>query len=439
MAFLHTGLTRYTALQSLIPLFDKLTTIRPEERRAVGWSFLYFFSLLSSYYILRPIRDEMGVQGGVDQLQWLFTATFVVMLAVVPLFGWLCARFPRKQFLPIAYYFFVTNILIFFLLLRLDVGSVAVARGFFVWVSVFNLFVVSVFWSLMVDLYNDSQSKRLFGIIAAGGSLGAICGPLITGLLVVFVGKTNLLLLSALFLLFAVVCMKQLIVWHDGQVQDSGDDFTHEQPMQGGILEGIRLVFTSPYLLGICVLMLLFTTLSTFLYFQQAQIIRDAFSNSDQRTAVFAAIDLAVNGLTLIFQLLLTGRLVTRLGLSWSLALIPLLLALGFFLLGVAPTVAVLMMVQIARRAGNYAIMRPAREMLYVVLDRQSKYKAKNFIDTTVYRGGDAISSWLYAGMKMAGVSLANIAFIAVPLALLWAWVAYQMGRWQSRLADRKH
>ena len=418
-----------------------IANIKIEERAAVLWSFLYFFSLLCSYYIIRPIRDEMGVQGGVDNLQWLFTATFVAMLAIVPLFGWISSRYPRKRFLPIVYYFFVANLIIFYISFNLDFDKVYIARVFFVWVSVFNLFVVSVFWSLMVDVYNNEQSKRLFGFIAAGGTVGAISGPALTTFLAVPVGKVNLLLFSAGLLLVAVVCMKRIIYWSDFKSSDDSSSMTtenaleKERPIGGSIIAGIKLVFASPYLLGICVLMLLFTTLSTFLYFQQAQIISENFTDSDARTSVFATIDLATNILTLLFQLLIMGRLVPLIGLAWTLVLIPLLLSAGFLILSFSPIVMVLIVVQVARRAGNYAIMRPAREMLYVVVDRESKYKAKNFIDTAVYRGGDAVSSWVYTGMKAMGLSVANIALIAVPLSLIWAWVAFRMGKWQQKIS----
>lgn len=422
--------------QTISSFVNTLLKLEVLERRAVIWAFVYFFTLLSSYYILRPIRDEMGVQGGVDQLQWLFSATFVAMLLVIPLFGYLCSRFPRRRFLPYAYYFFVANLVIFFLLFHFQFHPVVVARVFFVWVSVFNLFVVSVFWSLMVDVFSDEQGKRLFGMIAAGGSLGAICGPLLTGLLVGHLGKDLLLLLSAALLLLAVVCMKKIIRWSAQQNQDKHlSDHAEDVPMQGSVLDGVRLVFRSPYLMGICGLILLYTVLATFLYLQQAQIVKEAFDSSEQRTAVFAWLDFGVNALTLIFQIFITSRIVLKLGLAWSLALVPLFLAMGFAVLGFMPELMVLLVVQTIRRAGNYAIMKPAREMLYLVLDQQAKYKAKNFIDTTVYRGGDALSSWVYTGFKAMGLSLANIAFIAVPLTLIWAGLAYHMGRWQNRLS----
>ncbi|MBN2701663.1 MAG: MFS transporter [Methylothermaceae bacterium] len=423
---------------------QRLVNVEPVEIQALAWSFLYFFSLLCAYYILRPMRDEMGIAGGVENLQWLFTGTFAVMLAAVPLFGWLSARFPRRRFLPVVYYFFIVNLLAFFVLFRLDFTHAYLARAFFIWVSVFNVFVVSVFWSFMTDLFSDEQARRLFGFIAAGGTAGALTGPALTAGLAVPLGPANLLPISAAFLGLAVVAIHRLIAWHEGP-SVAGIPAAHLQstarqdpPLGGGIFAGIILVLRSPYLLGIGVLMLLFTTLSTFLYFQQAQIIRDSFSDSGVRTAVFAAIDGAVNALTLLTQTFLTARLVRWLGLAWTLVLIPLFLAAGFVALGMAPVLAVLVGVQVFRRAGNYAIMRPAREMLYVVLGREEKYKAKNFNDTVVYRGGDAVSAWFYAGLRDMGLGLSQIAWLVVPLALVWAGVSYVLGRRQTALAAER-
>ncbi|MBT3045579.1 MAG: MFS transporter [gamma proteobacterium symbiont of Ctena orbiculata] len=418
---------------------QRLADIKKGEWRAVAWSFLYFFSLLSSYYILRPIRDEMGVIAGVEKLHWLFTATFFAMLLLVPLFGYLTSRLPRRRFLPYVYYFFIGNILIFFLLFESGYSQVFIARVFFVWLSVFNLFVVSVFWSFMTDLFVDEEAKRLFAVIAAGGTIGAITGPLLTTLLVQVIGTSSMLLLSAGLLGLAVFCIHRLIAWQPDQGGQKARHREEDRPLGGAILDGIRLTLTSPYLLGICLLMLLFTLLSTFLYFQQAQIVKEAFADSETRTAVFAAIDLAVNTLTLLLQTLVTARLVKGFGLAVTLALIPLLLVIGFMLLGLNSTLPVLIAVQVMRRAGNYAIMRPAREMLYVVLSREEKYKAKNFIDTLVYRGGDAVSSWIYAGFRAIGLSLSAIAWIAVPIALAWAWIAFQLGRRQAILAKRSY
>ncbi|MEW8142656.1 MAG: MFS transporter [Candidatus Thiodiazotropha endolucinida] len=416
-----------------------MVNINPGEYGAVIWSFVYFFSLLSSYYIMRPIRDEMGVIAGVDNLQWLFTATFIVMLLAVPLFGYVTSHLQRKLFLPYIYYFFIVNILLFYLLFESGFSQILTARIFFVWLSVFNLFVVSVFWSFMTDLFKNEQARRLFAVIATGGTIGAITGPLLTTLLVQSVGHASMLLISAGLLGLSIISIYRLIAWQSTRHEVNEPHRLDDKPLGGAILDGIRLAFSSPYLLGICLLMLLFTLLSTFLYFQQAQIVKDTFSDSETRTSVFAAIDLSVNLLTLLLQTFVTSRLVKGVGLGITLALIPLLLAFGFLLLGFYPTLPVLVAVQVMRRAGNYAIMRPAREMLYVVLSREEKYKAKNFIDTVVYRGGDAVSSWVYAGLKSVGFTLSSIAWIAVPISLFWAWIAYRLGRRQTSMANGQH
>jgi ATP:ADP antiporter, AAA family len=415
----------------------RLVNAEAHEIKALLWAFIYFFALLCSYYILRPLRDEMGIAGGVENLQWLFTGTFIAMLATVPLFGWLTSRYPRKRFLPYVYYFFILNLLLFYLLFSSGFDHAWVGRAFFIWVSVFNLFVVSVFWSFMVDLFRDEQAGRLFGFIAAGGTAGAIAGPALTASLVHVLGTRHLLLVSAALLLVAIYCIEQLVVWQAMQAGQGSltEQRAVEQPLGGRVLAGIRLVLQSPYLLGIALLMLLFTMLATFLYFQQAQIISDAFSDPVDRTAVFAGMDFAVNVLTLLIQVFLTGRLIKWLGPAWTLALVPLLLAAGFLLLSITPTLAILIVVQIIRRAGNYAVMRPAREMLYVVLRREEKYKAKNFNDTVVYRAGDAVSAWIYAGLRSLGVGLSGIAMIAVPIALLWAMLAWRLGKQQQELA----
>jgi len=424
----------------------RLVRVEPKEVRSLLWSFCYFFVLLCSYYIVRPLRDEMGIAGGVEHLQWLFTGTFLAMLAAVPMFGWISSRYPRKRFLPLVYLFFIVNLLIFYLLFHSGIAHVWVARAFFVWTSVFNLFIVSVFWSFMADLYNDDQAKRLFGFIAAGGTIGALTGPAITAALAVPLGTINLLLISAAGLAWAILCIYRLSAWSEERLFTSTTPWTPDRKavveqdavLGGGALAGLRMIATSPYLLGICLLILLYTTLATFLYFQQAQIVRDSFGDPAQRTTVFAAMDLATNALTLIIQAFLTSRIVKRFGLGWALALVPLLLGVGFFSLSLAPTLAVLVCVQVARRAGNYALMKPSREMLFVVLDQEQKYKAKNMIDTVIYRSGDVVSAWAYAGLQALGLGLAAIALVAVPFCGAWAWISYRLGRQQETLAHEK-
>lgn len=399
----------------------RATRVEPAELRPVAWSFAYFFCLLCGYYILRPVRDEMGIQGGIGNLPWVFTGTFVAMLLTVPVFGAAVARFPRRRLLPGVYLFFIANLGLFFVLLRSGAWPAGVAQAFFIWVSVFNLFAVSVFWSFMTDLYSNDQARRLFPVIAAGGSAGAITGPALTATLSVWFAPANLLPLSMLFLAGALVCILRLGRDAAASAAPTGTG--------GGMLDGITRVVRSPYLAGICVFILLYSSLSTFLYFEQARIIKLTLSDPAHRTAVFAIMDLLVNVLTLAAQLAVTARLVDRLGLPLTLALVPVLVGAGFACLGVFPTLAVLMAFQVLRRAGNYAVTRPAREMLFTVLPREDKYKSKNFIDTVVYRGGDAASGWLYAGVAALGSELSTLAFAALPLAAVWAIVALVLGR----------
>ena len=418
--------------------FLENSIIKASEIIALVWAFIYFFCLLASYYIIRPLRDEMGIAGGTENLPWLFTGTFLVMLLAVPLFGWVTSNYPREKFIPYVYGFFIAVIIGFFTLFSSGLKHANVARAFYIWASVYNLFIVSVFWSFMADIFTNNQAKRLYGFIAAGGTIGALTGPALTVYLVQYTGPTNLLPLSAFFLLGAILCVKQLNRWQMLSNR-SGEKIRNNEPesdnpMGGNPLAGIRLVATSPYLLGICMLMLLYTTLSTFMYLEQAEIVKTSFSDSSQRTAVFAGMDLAVNMLTLIIQLFLTGRIVKMIGLGKTLMIIPLVLSLGFLALGFSPILPVLIIVQVLRRAGNYAIMKPAREMLYVLLGKEEKYKAKNFIDTTIYRGGDAVSAWFFGGLRAVGLGLAGIAFIGVPLALIWAWVSFKLGNENEKM-----
>ena len=420
-------MTQGASLQASI---GRLLNIERGEGRLVAASFAYFFCLLCSYYIIRPVRDEMGITGGVDQLQWVFTGTFVVMLAAVPLFGALSAKLPRARLLPAVYLFFIVNLLFFHLLLSGESQPVWGARAFFIWVSVYNLFIVSVFWSFMADIFTNAQGKRLFALIAAGGTAGAITGPTITTLLVERLGSGNLLLVSTLFLCAALIA----ILYLNRHVRSQGG--AEARGLGGSVFEGLTQTLGSRYLLGIGLFIWLYATLSTFLYFEQAHIVKAAIEDSDTRTRLFAMIDLAVNLLTLLFQLLITGRIMQKFGVAAALAAMPALLAAGFMLLAIAPVLPVLVMTQVVRRAGNYAVTRPAREVLYTVVPRSSKYKAKNFIDTVLYRGGDAVAGWLFAGMKALGMGLSAIAWTAVPLAIAWCLLGLNLGRQQRKMAQ---
>jgi AAA family ATP:ADP antiporter len=400
------------------------------------WSFAGFFCLLCGYYVLRPLRDEMGVQGGVENLPWLFSATFAAMLAVVPAFGFAASRLPRRRLVPWVYFFFIANLLVFYALFSTGFAPPAVARAFFVWVSVFNLFVVSLFWSLMADLFRPEQAARLFGFISAGGSCGALAGPTLTALLAVPLGTANLLLVSGFFLASALFCVRALVRRSEARDGPGVDATVAADSIGGTTWSGIAEILRSPYLLGIVVYVLLYTVLFGFAYLELARLVAAAYHESAQRTALFARVDLVVNVLTLLGQLFLVARLVEKLGVGVALALLPALGLAGFAAIALVPMLATLIVFQVLRRAADYAVARPAREMLFTVLTREAKYKSKNFIDTVVFRGGDTASGWVYAALKGLGLSLAGLAAVAIPGALLWLAVGLWLGRQHARMRN---
>jgi AAA family ATP:ADP antiporter len=402
--------------------------VRPEEVRALLWSFAYFFCLLAAYYILRPLRDEMGVAGGVKNLQWLFTATFVTMLAAVPCYGALVARLPRRRFIPIVYHFFVANLAIFWLLLALGVERQTVARIFFVWISVFVLFAVSVFWSYMADLYSSEQGKRLYGFIAAGGSAGALAGPAITIGLAQTIGAVNLLIVAALLLEAAVICAARLEPKE--QVARKGSE-----SLGGGALDGLLMVLRSPYIAGITLWVALLSIAATFLYFEQARIVAAASDDPAVRTRIFATVDLAVGLLTLAVQFLATGKLIQRYGVGPALALVPLVFVGGFAVLATAPVLSVVIAFQALQRTANFAISNPAREVLFTVLARDEKYKAKNVIDIVAVRGADALGGWLVTGLRVLGMQARELAVSAIVVAGVGFVLSVALGRAQVRRA----
>ena len=414
--------------------------------RAMLWSFAYFFCLLAAYYVLRPLRDEMGVAGGVRNLHWLFSATFVVMLAAVPLFGAVVARLPRRQFIPLVYHFFVANIAIFWVLLSLDVARIEVARVFFVWISVFNLFAVSVFWSFMADLFTSEQGKRLFGFIAAGGSAGALLGPLLTVWLAGAIGPVNLLIVAAVLLEAAVAAAMALERTAPQRTEPSATAGhkpsaiaerkpAAQAPIGGHALSGFVLLVRSPYLAGIALWVLLLSLAGTFLYFMQANIVAAASDDPAVRTRIFASIDLAAGVLTLLVQLLVTGRIIQRFGVGRAAAFLPLVFVLGFAALAASPALLLVIAFQALQRTANFAISNPAREVLFTVVDREEKYKAKYLIDGVVFRGGDALSGWIFNGLRAAGLELSAIAAVTVPVAAGWLALALALGRAQERRA----
>ncbi|HYO59822.1 MFS transporter [Archangium sp.] len=413
-------------------MLKRFVDVKDEEVAAVLLSFVYFFTLMSGYAILKPLRDAMAIEGGVKKVPWLITIGFGVMLVAVPAFSALVSRWPRRRVIPLVYRFFLLNLLGFFVLLTLGVEREWVARAFFVWVGVYNLFVVSIFWSFMADLFASEQGRRLFGFIAAGGTAGMLVGPFLATTLVGPLGPVNLMLLSVVLLEGSAQCVRLLsrraaVV----QLQASAG----EAPVGGGIFAGLRLLATSPFLLALGLQTVLYTLTSTFLYFQQLRLVEATANGLGEYTAISARIDLWVQLFTLVLQMGVTGRLMPRLGLAATLSVVPVFTVLGFLGLAVLPTLGVLIGFKALRGASHYAFERPGREVLFTSVDREAKYKSKSFIDTVVYRASDTVSAWLNTGLAGLGLGMVGLSLAAVPVAGLWIAVSLWLARHQRSAA----
>ena len=389
----------------------------------MAWAALMFFAVLASYFVLRPVRDALVLDGDMAFIPALFTATFVVMIAIAPLWGGLVARLPRERFVPIVYRCFLINLLAFYLLVRAEVAPAVIGRVFYVWVSVFNLFVVSVFWSLCADVARTEQGRRLFGPIAAGGTVGALVGPLATRFLVGHVGVAGMLLVSAALLEASVWAAHGL----DRAARRLGPQAAAPatRPIGGAPLAGLREVVRSPFLAAIAAYVVCAACLATFVYLEQAEVAKHALRDRDARTAYFANVELWTGVATLALQVLFTARLLRWLGAGAVLAILPVVQGAGAIALTVAPSLVMAATVAASTRAVTHAFNRPARELLFTAVAREDKYKAKNVIDTLVYRFGDFASSWLHRGMSLAGVAIAPV---AVPLAAVWLAVTVAIG-----------
>ena len=408
-----------------------LTGADSEEVRPLCWSFLYFFCLLCGYYILRPVRDEMAIEGGVQHLPWMMTATFLTLLVATPLFGYVSARVARDRLLLAVYAFFASHLVGFFLLMSGHVAPQWIARAFFVWLSVYNLFVVSVFWSFMADIFRPEQGARLFSIIAAGGSTGAMVGPLLTTGLTYLVPVPALMLVSAGLLGACWFCIRALDRWSNQHARPSFE--RTGDAIGGSMWAGMRLSVSSPYLLGICAYLFFLTTTATFLYLEQTRLVGEQFGSAQARTRLFAVVDLAVNIMTFLVQLFMTGPMISRFGFASALILLPAASIFGFAMIGLMPVLLTFILFTIVRRVSEYAVAKPAREVLFTVVEREEKYKAKNFIDTAVSRGGDAATGWIVNGVKAMGISATQIAWTLIPLACVWAWLGWLLARQEER------
>lgn len=421
-------------------LIKKLVNVKSGEVRALLWSFAYFFFLLSTYYMLLPLRDAMGIEGGTSGLPWLFAATLVVTLITAPLQAAVAAWLPRRLFVPVIYLFLVANMVVFWVLLRAGVNPVGVARAFFVWITVFSVFTVSVFWSFQADLYSSEQSKRLFGFIGAGGSVGAIVGPALTRQLVEPIGVANLLLVSSCLLIAAVFCSMALEKAAAASRADSPEfraaSADRQKSVGGSVWEGFPLLFKSSYLGGISAWVFMLSFAGTMLYFVQAEVVSAYTADTGQRTQIFASIYFWVGVLSLVMQLTVTGRIITKLGVGRAAALLPLVFVIGFAALALSPVLLVVAGFQAVQRASNFGISNLARESLWTVVSRNEKFKAKNIVDGTVFRGADAINAQIFnLFSKVFAFTVPVIAIISAVLAAGWFALSLWLGKAQERRA----
>lgn len=414
---------------------ERLVRVEHGEWPRLAIAFFYFFFLLGGYFMLRPLRGAVAASNA-EILHWLYTGTFLAMLAIVPVFGFLVSRFRRGQFIPAIYLFFISHLVLFAIGFEGDATPMWMQRAFYIWLSVFNLFVVSVFWSFMADIFRPGQAQRLFGFIMAGGSIGAIIAPSITKSIVPEHGATGVMLMSSALLIVATILAILLGRYTRKQREDQPTEV-----IGGSVWEGAVRVFHSKYLLYACLLMLLHNLTSTFLFNGLAVLVSEHISGFEERTTFFSHIDQVVQVLAFLFQFFITSRLVGYLGMSKTLVLIPALLAGGFIILGSSMGLVLFAAVQVAQRSLNYGVLGPAKEMLFTVVDRETKYKSKNFIDTVVYRGSDVTASWIFKGLTSAGISLAHIAWIYVPIMGIWGFGAWRLGQLytQMRASVRIH
>ncbi len=404
--------------------FAEIAPVRATERAAVAWSFLYFFCLLASYYMLRPVRDAMGIAGKVAELPKLFLVTLAVTLLATPLFTAIVSRWSRRRFIPIANRFFALQLLAFAWLLRAPHAGPDAARVFFVWTSVFNLFSVSIFWSFMADVFRREQGVRLFGLIGAGGTLGAMAGSALTAVLASRIGAAAFLVVAAVLLELTAQCVSRLSSIFDGPEEERAR--RDPELGRGGVVAWLRQAATSPYLVALVGYMLLFSFTSTFVYFEQARIVKAALPTTALRTELFAKMDLAVNLGSLVLQAVVVGPLLRALGVGAVLVVLPALTLAGCVVLGVHPTLLAVVVFQVARRACDYGVAKPARETLFTVVRREDKYKAKAFIDTFVYRTGDALGAAVFGGAAALGPM---VLAVSVPACVVWMGVSFALGR----------
>jgi len=406
--------------------------IKQREVKAVIFSFLFVVVLMTAYYILRPVRDAMASDWTDAEVSWLWTLNFFISTGIVALYGMAVSKFRFRLLVPTMYSIFAGSFVMFYLLGSISDDRTLIDKAFYVWVSVFSLFNISVFWSFMSELFSKEQSGRLFGIIAVGASVGGLIGPSITAFFSVSIGTDNLMLIASMMLLIPIPIIFYL--------QSKATDLNNEKldltptshPIGGNPIAGFKMLFSNPYLMSIALFIFLYTGISSFIYFELKNLLSDL--SRPERSAIWAQMDLAVNILSISIGLFATGRIVGKFGMPVTIAMVPVMVCIGLLILAISPLLGVVMILQIIRRAGNYGMTRPAREMLFTLVDRETRFKAKPVIDIVAYRGSDMLMAWLFTGLTQGlGLGLAAVAGVGAGIAALWSLVGIYLGRWFER------
>ena len=417
----------------MINFLKTASKVKEKEVKAVIFSFLFVVVLMSAYYILRPVRDAMASDWTDAEVSWLWTLNFFISTAIVALYGVIVSKFRFRLLVPTMYGIFAISFIIFYSLGFAFEDRTVIDKSFYVWVSVFSLFHISVFWTFMSELFSKEQSGRLFGIIAVGASVGGLIGPSITAFFSVSLGTDNLMLVASIMLLIPIPIIFYLQSLKSKELNNEMLDIPiSNQSIGGNPLAGFKMFFSNPYLLSIGLFIFLYTGISSFVYFELKNLLSD-FSRSE-RSVIWAQMDLAVNILAISTGLFATGRIVTKFGMPATIAMVPIIICIGLLVLAISPLLGVVMILQIIRRAGNYAVTRPAREMLFTLVNQETRFKAKPVIDIVAYRGGDMLTAWLFTGLTQGlGLGLAAVAAVGAGIASLWALVGIYLGKWFER------
>jgi len=417
----------------MINFLKTASKVKEKEVKAVIFSFLFVVVLMSAYYILRPVRDAMASDWTDAEVSWLWTLNFFISTAIVALYGSMVSKFRFRLLVPTMYGIFAISFIIFYALGSVFEDRTLIDKSFYVWVSVFSLFHISVFWTFMSELFSKEQSGRLFGIIAVGASVGGLIGPSITAFFSVSLGADNLMLIASMMLLIPIPIIFYLQSLKSKELNNEVLDIPDSnQSIGGNPLAGFKMFFSNPYLLSIGLFIFLYTGISSFVYFELKNLLSD-FSRSE-RSVIWAQMDLAVNILAISTGLFATGRIVTKFGMPATIAMVPIMICIGLLVLAISPLLGVVMVLQIIRRAGNYAVTRPAREMLFTLVNQETRFKAKPVIDIVAYRGGDMLTAWLFTGLTQGlGLGLAAVAAVGAGIASLWALVGIFLGKWFDR------